>query len=677
MEAPPFNVFAPVNIPDDDDQASGSHHEQTSDQLDGELQHGQTPDQPDSPAPLGSPLPIPTQHTEVGAVDPVEQVRVLMAKWDMLCQGPADEDGWGIVEEARGMIEAEHPQEPPLNIDEDENDQNLDAHMEAPWEMVQERLEELLVEFGLIDEKLAQQDGEAEDLVHQLLEHQQLEVSAEQRAYHIQRMRKLIDEALKHQPGCKRRRGQERKATAQMIEDYIVMARLAATRGTGSGEKSREGPPMEHILPRKGRRRFMQSSLAMPKLSKEEFDRRRREEWCEVAIQILRAGNTPTAILASASTSSKATFMGALGSTRAGTLEAYCTAFNTFADHLEILGGPRWPRSVIEVVDYLHDRASEPCSPSTPQVFLQALNWMERVANIPKEDRFGGQDLVRRTVDYVTELVAAGGPPQKQAPRLPLVIMASLELYVCNEARPKARRLKAFSILLKCNATLREDDIQHLHPKRLRYMGQIVVSELTRTKTSGKTKRVKELPIVLWTGATLTGTDWIKIGLELATSFGDPSRDHLLPVASKDGNYAVGGPLCYSSSAALEKCLFEELKIPVYEDNRWKDGTKRLIDDGLQGYWTQHSPRAVIPSFLACLEVEKTRADYVGRWSPSGSESYTRTFRSVVKALQMLVYTAIRKGDPRIDEEDVLDTFDRVPRGRITARNTARCWSRE
>jgi hypothetical protein len=65
--------------------------------------------------------------------------------------------------------------------------------------------------------------------------------------------------------------------------------------------------------------------------------------------------------------------------------------------------------------------------------------------------------------------------------------MASLELYVCNEARPKARRLKAFSILLKCNATLREDDIQHLHPERLRYMGQIVVSELTRTKTSGKT----------------------------------------------------------------------------------------------------------------------------------------------------------------------------------------------
>ncbi len=590
----------------------------------------------------------------------MDRVRLLMAEWDALEEAPADDDGWGIVafsedpSEEAFAIQHEWPEDHPSDID---------AEMEVSWTSVQTNLENLMEKFGLSCDKLAEQEGEAEALVTQVLDHLQLEVGQAQKEFHVLCISRLIKKAILAAPGYKRRRGLEGKVTAQMIDDYLFEANRFHD-AESLGQHSLQGGSSssvisELVLPRKGRRRFARQVLSKPNMSKEEYEDRMRLQWCEKVIQVLKLGATPVSILAEASSNPRSIFMGAIGSTRAGTLETYCTSFTMFADHLEILGGPRWPRTVMEVIDYLHVRGSEPCSPSTPQVFLQALCWMERVANIPREDRFGTQDLVKRTVDYIMELVAAGGPPQKQAPRLPLVVMGSLELYVCNEAKSSAKKLKAFSILVKSNATLREDDVQHIHPSRLRVVGQTLVTELLRTKTSGRTKRVKELPVVLWTGASLTGSKWIEVGLGIAKSFGDPARDHLLPAASRDGNYAVGGPLSYSASSALEKCVFEELRTPVFENGVWKEGDMLLLNTLLAGYWTLHSPRAVVPSFLACLEVEKVRADYVGRWSPSGSESYARTFRAVVKALQMLVYSAVRKGDERLEEDDIIDSLGR------------------
>ena len=110
-----------------------------------------------------------------------------------------------------------------------------------------------------------------------------------------------------------------------------------------------------------------------------------------------------------------------------------------------------------------------------------------------------------------------------------MFLLAAIELYVSREGAPAGNRLKAFSMLLKAYCTLREDDIQHLPPRSIRFVGDLVLAELMRTKTTGRTKRIKELPLVLWAGTTLVKSQWMEQGLELMTRLGSPDR---VPLAS-------------------------------------------------------------------------------------------------------------------------------------------------
>ena len=128
-------------------------------------------------------------------------------------------------------------------------------------------------------------------------------------------------------------------------------------------------------------------------------------------------------------------------------------------------------------------RSNEPCAASVPQVFLQALAWFEKTAGFPTAEKFSSLDIVRRTTDSVIEKVAVNGLPLRQAPRLPAMVIVSMELLVLDDTRPVGIRIKAFSVLLKVFCTLREDDVQHLSPKKLRILGETIVGELMRTKT--------------------------------------------------------------------------------------------------------------------------------------------------------------------------------------------------
>jgi hypothetical protein len=128
---------------------------------------------------------------------------------------------------------------------------------------------------------------------------------------------------------------------------------------------------------------------------------------------------------------------------------------------------------------------------------------------------------------------------------------------------------------------------------------------------------------------------------------------------STEGVTSKTGPLSYSSSSALLRSLTSELKRPILESGSWKESDTPLYGDILDGFWTEHSPRSVMPSAVAVLGVSKPEADYLGRWSPSGSQDYTRTFRVTVKGLQQQVIAAFRKADSRLEESDICDRLRR------------------
>lgn len=564
-----------------------------------------------------------------------------------------DTDGWGaavFVDPAPDLIDLVPGEPLPADWCSE------DGFIKGSWISAQTDIEALLFKHGLSGERLALQAGDEIPLLSQLYAELLIEPSIEQQSFHLLQLRRLTFFAEESVPRLKRFRGEYATAPLQRLRDALT---VATSERLNPSSSSTGWPPVTVILPPKGQRRTRQLLALFPGLSKVDSETRQKQHWLEVIFRILEAGKVPLFSIAASACDPAVIISGAAGATRAGTLSAYTRSFQTFLSFLFQSKGKLWPHAVVDILEYLHVRCSEPCSASVPQVFLQALAWFEKTASIPRTEKFSGMDLVLKTVDYVIETVSQNSSPLRQAARLPACVLVALELYVCREGLAPGKALKGFTMLCKSYCTLREDDIQHAPPSQLRVMGELVVCELLRTKTTGKTKRVKELPVALWAGASVTSSMWIETGLHLCSTFGDVDRDHILPRLSSDGMTAIGGPMTYSASAGFSRKVLGELRRPIFIDGKWSESDKPLLHSQLVGFWTEHGPRSVMPSLLAQLKVEQTRADFLGRWSPSGSADYTRTFRTVVKELQQIAIIAVRSGNPNLDESDILDRLRR------------------
>ena len=79
---------------------------------------------------------------------------------------------------------------------------------------------------------------------------------------------------------------------------------------------------------------------------------------------------------------------------------------------------------------------------------------------------------------------------------------------------------------------------------------------------------------------------------------------------------------------ALAAELREPIKIADEDGNQvWMSSENPLLDPIVADAWTNHSKRAILTSALAAIGVDKVRRDFLGRWSPSGSDDYVRTSR--------------------------------------------------
>ena len=560
-----------------------------------------------------------------------------------------DGDGWGAVDESGSESEIEE-----LGVDEALPSDWLgsDGFIESNWVMDQSAFDATLDILGLRDERLALQMGDEANLLEQLMQHHQLSISRRQKAFHLQQLRISVRSALTALPIQKRLKGSASSTALQRIGD----AAIAASNFRKRPETTQAGWDFNGIVrPPKGRRRQALLQLHSPGLSKSDLEAKQRAGLVDQVCAILVKAKAPVVEVSAESTFPRATIEGSIGSTRAGTMVAYIRSFKSFLEFLAVSYGIDWPSKVHHVTDYLHMRENEPCSASVPQVFLQSLSWFERTAGFSSSDKFSTLDLVRRTVDSVIEKVAINGLPLRQAPRLPAMVIASIELLIVDETKPTGLRVKGFSVLLKTFCTLREDDVQHLTPSKLRVSGETIVGELMRTKTTGRTKRVKELPLSLWVGASLTGASWIETGLNLIETFGERDRDYLLPRMTSDLRQGQPAPCTYAFSAGLTRILMRELKRPVFKGGKWIQSEAPLVHQAMQNFWTEHSPRSVLPSILAVLDEDKLRIDYLGKWSPSGSQDYTRTFRAVVRSLQEKAVKEIRGANPKLDDGDIVD----------------------
>jgi hypothetical protein len=509
----------------------------------------------------------------------------------------------------------------------------------------------LLEKEGLVGQKLSFQAGDEEVLLQQVLNMLAIECDRSEFLAHLITLQQLVKKEEDNLPLGKRLRGEHCTVTWQNLEDHSL------------GQVSQPADPFVpfHVIPKPGKRR-QASAMAQVETVKDEENRMKKEIADKIIFKILETDH-PNAVAARRTEDPSKILLGAMGDTRASTMMIYIRVWERMTAWLNFAKGLNWPSEALNLVEYLHHAVTEPCSRTHPQSLLQAVSWLERTAGIIPTQMLSRDSLVQKTVEYCTGLLSVGALPMKQAARLPSVCIAALECFICDPVHSPYLRFRAFTICFKVWATLRQDDIQHFSLSNFRRVGNFFAGELLQTKTTGPTKRVKEVPLVIAENASITGLPWLVCGLSLATEFDIKKRDYLLPECASGGHGFGPRMAKYAAASAASLKVMQSLKVPEVElkEGRvnWCEGQAQLLPPEMVKLWSEHSPRACMPSWTSLMAVEKSVRDLLGRWSPTGSEDYTRTFRMTVRELQLAVVRAIRSKDERLTEEDILEKLKR------------------
>jgi hypothetical protein len=513
------------------------------------------------------------------------------------------------------------------------------------------QITEFLTAAGLVGSALALQEHQEEHIFLQSCTSLGIQIPVAHSSAHVQVIKELIAKAMSEEPMRKRLRGDFRPNTEQNIVDVLL-----AVRRTGPIAPVSFQQPLVYKVPAKGGR-FRTGNLSGITLSREEKEKQDHQKQIDSLVVLLHLIEAPVVRLATTSTDPEAFLRSLVGKTRAGTLRSYLPVVKEFALWVRRTCNVSWPESVVPFMDFIRIKKEEPCGRSYPMKFFQAARWMEKLCHL--EVSHSRDDIFVKAVDSAVEELSMGAEPMKQAPRPPAILVTSWELYSCNREHPLGRRVMAWCRAFKYWATLRHDDSQHVVPKKLRVIGNMICTELLRTKTTGPSKRVKELPLAVWMGSGFSLKQWLVKGLDMVKTCDDWDRDYLLPRFSKDGNCCLGGVATYSDAATMASELAADLRLPILVEGQWQESRDRLLPEELCQFWTLHAERNGVPSALRVMQVPKEQCDSVGRWSPEGSEGYTRSFRIIVKQLQMKLVNGTLKPNADLLEHDVLDHMRR------------------
>ena len=139
---------------------------------------------------------------------------------------------------------------------------------------------------------------------------------------------------------------------------------------------------------------------------------------------------------------------------------------------------------------------------------------------------------------------------------------------------------------MKVWASLRWSDLQAIRPGELKLVEGRLATTLRRTKTSGPNRRIKEMPLCVSEAAFFENPDWLKIGFELQwlATF---SRDYLLPKLKPDFAVFEKKMAEYADVVAVSAAILQRTGMPAI----------------VQGFWTEHCERSVLPTGLGVLGV--------------------------------------------------------------------------
>ena len=295
-----------------------------------------------------------------------------------------------------------------------------------------------------------------------------------------------------------------------------------------------------------------------------------RNKWVETLASLLRGTSTPMGELLSKGADNHRL----LGrGRRATTLRARGRTVKKYLAWLALAHEETFPSEVHHVSEYLQMRHSEPCTRGGLKSTHQALVFMEDIAAV--ETKLTQVPLYSILCKELMSSTLTGGN-QRQAPRIPTVMVQALEDTVIDVTVRLYFRVYAWWLLLQCWATLRFSDHRGLVPdEKFEVKGNSLTTRLLRSKTIGSDKTVTSRSVVVSQNCFVKRSEWLSCGWALLKQQADYPRDCLLPMPS--GNYkgCVRRELRYDTANAFQIKVLQNLKV--------RGETAQ--------YWTPHSGR--------------------------------------------------------------------------------------
>ncbi|CAE8728235.1 unnamed protein product [Polarella glacialis] len=368
-----------------------------------------------------------------------------------------------------------------------------------------------------------------------------------------------------------------------------------------------------------------------------------RQRWNLQVCQIVIRCDLPVLRVAATSLDPDRALANCTGRARSKTLRKKVRTWLVIENWLKATFGLEWPTLASQMVDYIEDRATEPCGRTVPATAISALRYFEKVGEV--ECPMADSALLLSTVSRLEVQLATNSAPTEKAPLYFLSLLVAMELFVACVDFPLYYRAFAWYKLVKVWASLRSDDCMGLQPCHLKSIAGGIEFLLERTKTSGPGRRVRWLKGYVSSKASITGNGWLATGLIIWQGEGFAfDRDYFLPEPNVDFSGCRAKPSDWSSTSARSRALFRELRQVKFDGSTWDwDGVLPLVlHPQALLFWTDHSERNVLTSVAAFLNVSKADRDFLGRWSPDGSDDYLRTSRQMVHKVQELVAQGIR-----------------------------------
>ena len=543
----------------------------------------------------------------------------------------------------------------------------LDARWVRAWSATPDTLKNELLKVGLAEPALFAATFDADDLEDQLTDfYDQLGElqgeTPEAKQGHLAAL-KLLHEAAQG-PAA---RHTERVAST---DDYVLTEDLAALEAakraeTQERERTRALGERYALLPTEWRgKAYRRKGQERNPEQRQQDEDKALERWSREVLGILmEAGD----ILPYAASVLKAkdgveghTALRCCRGLRANTLKQRVTDWHPLRRWLLATGHGPFPTEAQQLLDYLNVLWDASAPRSAYASLTSALGFFEAAGERPEAERLSNdasvqnaaKELAARRASAKTQAEREAPTTTRQAPQLLVAQVVALERRVVDPEASLYSRFYAWTKLLRHWCSLRWDDTNGIRPEELQRRARGVAGLLERSKTSGPDKATKVLPLFVSKEAWVA-LPWLETGLHFLENTDLAfTRDYLVPLPSRDLSGSCGHRAQYSDALSLTRQLWASLT------NCYDDGA--LLRPEATLYWTEHSDRAGVTSWLGALGVPKEQRDFLGRWALSSmADRYARTATRIVENLQILAARAAREvlngGPDLFGEEETLE----------------------